>query len=211
MLFRVHLVSILSLTLLVSCSSEEKPERETDPSRALVVATTLPVLGAILEEILLPEDQVIVLLEQLESPHDYQPKASDIRKFRTADIALLADPTIDGWAAEVIPAPAQYLSGYLSDGLLETKGNRNAHFWMSPATVGQLLPPFLTELCQLRADSCLSYTQKVSVFQEKLVALSSAIVVLVVLLVIAFVLAFVVLVAVLIIVVLRIVVTLVVV
>jgi ABC-type Zn uptake system ZnuABC Zn-binding protein ZnuA len=172
-----RLTSLLLLTTAVSivaCRQSESADKSSlrnDAARndGIVVATSLPVLGSILEELVLDDDHVSVLMNGQESPHDYQPRASDVRLFARADIIILGDPALDGWASKLGSSDVHYVSSGIS--LMD----KNPHFWLDPTAVSESSVAITDLFCKIRAQLCSEYSTRLTTFQQSLVLLDSTI------------------------------------
>ena len=71
---------------IAACGRQETAQRDGLQDNNISVATSLPVLGSILQELVLHDDQVKILLSGKESPHDYRPRASGIKLLADADV-----------------------------------------------------------------------------------------------------------------------------
>ena len=169
----VNHIFLFLLFVLNLCSCQTEPERS---GSGLTIGTSLPVLGAIIDELIQEDDKVFVLLSGSGSPHNFQPRPSDILNLEKSNIVILADPDLDGWAVDLESADVHFLSDSLDNQLiLFSSGYRNPHFWMDPVLIMNLVHPVAELLCQKRKLACATYRRRARKFAESLVALDNEI------------------------------------
>jgi len=160
-----HVALLVSL-VLVSCARPE-PGKPT----GLKIATSLPVFESILGELVTSEDAVYSLLGENDSPHDYQPRPSDIKVFADADIIILGHEHVDGWASELTDQQVYFLAtddtGHIND--------ENPHFWFNPIDVVRTTDGLADLFCGIRPSACPRYQANYLNFSTAMSVLDSTI------------------------------------
>lgn len=161
---------------LASCQQERESRANPDNVDGLRIGTSLPILGAIISELIQDDDSITILLDRQESPHSFQPRPSDVRTLARADLILLGDPDIDGWAASLVDNNSRFLTEFVDEGaLLHSSGFRNPHFWMDPLFVEHMLLPLADLFCEIRHTACASYQRNAKEFSRTLLSLDAEI------------------------------------
>jgi ABC-type Zn uptake system ZnuABC Zn-binding protein ZnuA len=155
---------LLASLLLVSCA---QPARDTEAG--LRIATSLPIFESILNELVSSDDVVYSLLGENDSPHDYQPRPSDVKAFTDADIVILGHEHLDGWASKLTDQPIYFL-------VAEQPGHmdeENPHFWFDPTDVIRSTATLADILCGIRESACIDYQSNYLDFAASVTVLDS--------------------------------------
>lgn len=111
-----------------------------------IVVTIKPVhaiVSALLKDISHPD----LLLKGLSSPHSYHLKPSDAQTLHTAGLIIWVGPTLEGYLSKPIAlqegrAEVMRLMDYIDTGNTKhPEHERDAHFWLDPLKVIQLIAP----------------------------------------------------------------------
>ncbi len=154
------------ISLFATSCFQDAEKREGN----LILATSLPVFGSIISELTLPNDEIVVLLNNNQSPHEYQPRPSDVRRFSNAEIVFLGHPDLDGWAGRLSDVSPLFLAATNSD------PHVNPHFWFDPMEVQKSAGIITTSLCASRPLLCPDYEELLDIFEIQLAVLDTKIV-----------------------------------
>jgi ABC-type Zn uptake system ZnuABC Zn-binding protein ZnuA len=163
----------LMLAFLLLGAQEEVPP----PSYAV----TIPPIAMIVEELVQGRATVQTLIGPGASPHTYEPKPSDVKAVGQALALFYVADQLDGWVAKLPGAttvallpmiPPERLRklgaeehddhGHHYDSAPGEKENDayhgvDAHIWLDPILVAQLVGPLQKKLCELDPDGCAIY------------------------------------------------------
>jgi len=182
------LYSLLLLTLLLSgCNSN------FSSSDKLKVVTSIFPLGDILQNLGGEEVEVKVLIDPGLSPHDYDPKPSDISTISDADVIFMVGGSFDGWMNNIVsdagvspdrviklkdmvtllPYGDQTITS--EDGTVSevavTEENFDPHFWLSPMRVREMVDGINQEYKKMDPDNAALYDWEKDDFLTELDAL----------------------------------------
>ena len=185
-----HIVILMIgiVQILSGCTKNE------DIPAQVTVVTTLPVVGQIVTPIL-GEQSVVILLDNGETPHSYQPTPFDVLSIESADLMILAHPDVDGWASDFAQSSVYYLFDSPDPDSPDSESldpeppspdsphnheeveheHLDAHYWSDPVQVIQSLQDLAETLCDLSPGDCVSIRRKTTAFSARIQSTSELI------------------------------------
>jgi zinc transport system substrate-binding protein len=175
--------------MLSGCSSVFN---ETDK---LKVVTSIFPIGDILQNLGGEEVEVKVLIDPGVSPHNYDPKPSDVASIADADVVFMVGGEFDGWINQLVADAGVSservvqlkdfvnLRPYGGKTMLNENGetvdvsvtdeNFDPHFWLSPKRVGEIVDPVTDKYKELDPDNAALYDWENDDFKTEIDALNS--------------------------------------
>ncbi len=174
--FRHHPGLPVAFLILVTFACQSPPEDTSESGQTpgenhpgISVVTSLPVLSTFMSDLIGDRSHVPSMLSNGQSPHGYHPRPSMARSIDQADLLILADPSIDGWAASFTPKRTVILSDLIPDTLRLYAGpDLNPHFWTDPVVLNVILPSMVNMLCDLNVEDCVDYQENARRLSEQL-------------------------------------------
>jgi ABC-type Zn uptake system ZnuABC Zn-binding protein ZnuA len=163
------LLSVLtaSVATLTACGSE-------DDDGTLTVAATTGILADITSEVAGNDAEVVQIVPDSASPHDFQPSAEDRQKLVEADLVTYDGAGLDATVpVDEAGAPTWALTDHVPDllpfaeepGAAEEEGeeeesSHDPHVWMDPTRVAAALPSLAGALSDVDPDNAKPYHQR---------------------------------------------------
>ena len=165
------------------------------PLQAAELVVSIKPLALIIKPLLLPDDQLEVIVNGHTSPHDYALKISDMKKLEKADLVLWVGPELERflikpvaglvatrvmsiaqmpeiiWPAEhggVHNESAEGGLGVFENASVHRHAGRDPHFWLNPANARILANKVSERLIQLRPQQAQAYRDLLNLFQQRL-------------------------------------------
>lgn len=156
---------------LVGC---QPPDKSSTTGEKPVFAATFHAVATIAREVAGDRADVVTLLEPGVSPHAYEPRPSDLRRFQGVTATVYAAQGLDSWLVDLgVPAPFELLANVPDSLRAVTAGVTDPHFWLSPAAVAETLPGLARHFCSADPGGCDGYESRAQVFADTLHALDS--------------------------------------
>lgn len=178
---------LLSLYLCLSFTGLARAETA---SGITIVASIRP-LALLLNDLVLPLDNVVQLVRNSSSAHHYQLKVSDRRLLQSADLVVWVGPELelfldkplkqvkrggnkvvalsDAPGIQWLSEDEEQASQHGHDG--HHHSGRDPHIWLNPVNLKAMASQLTTELIRLSPERATAYQQRADIFINKLTTL----------------------------------------
>jgi ABC-type Zn uptake system ZnuABC Zn-binding protein ZnuA len=161
-----RLAAAAAAALALACA------RAPEPAPVVLVATVAP-LAQLARALGGPRVEVGVLLPGGASPHDFEPRPSDLARLARARSLLRVGAALDDWVERLRASGPRIPTWTLSKAMPVA---REGHGWLDPLAVRDLAAPELAEhLADLDPAGAAGYAQRRDALRERLTALDAEI------------------------------------
>jgi zinc/manganese transport system substrate-binding protein len=164
-----------SVATLTACGSD-------DDDGAPTVAATTGILADITSQVAADDVEVVQIVPDTASPHDFQPSAEDRQELAEADLVAYNGAGLDATVpVDEAGAPTWALTEHAPDLLpfAEEPGEEHAeeedehgaddpHVWMDPTRVAAALPSLADALAEVDPNHAADYRRRAKAFAERL-------------------------------------------
>lgn len=179
----------LSLLFLLSISCKQEQKTVTNDKKKTIVVTIYPI-KLILQEIVGDDYNIITILPPGASPHNYEPKPSDISLLQDAEIFFYISDDLDNWITKfinndktkkiklidfvipIIMSDTNFSHNNVTEAcnhnLHCSDSNINPHFWTSPMLVKNILQNICNSIIVLDKTNENTFNVKTIKFGKKL-------------------------------------------
>lgn len=139
------------------------------------VVTDIPVIQALVAEVLGAEGTVDTLLERGADAHDFQLRASQARALQEANLVVWVGPELTPWLARA-PGQAPSLRLLSTEGTSlrhYEDGSLDPHAWLNPANAATWLGHIANDLAKIDPENAAVYLSRAATGQSRIAALQT--------------------------------------
>ncbi|MDR0927517.1 MAG: metal ABC transporter substrate-binding protein [Ignavibacteria bacterium] len=164
-----YIVAILLLLSTMACTKQDSNNSDTIPT----IAVTINPLKLILQEIAGSSIHIVTLLPPSVSPHNYEPRPSDVAALQNSKLLFYVDDNLDGWVTKLATTaniPQVKLMDYVNKNG-DTLNIGDVHFWLSPLLVKSIANDICDALISVDSGNATQYKERTKAFIANLDAL----------------------------------------
>ncbi len=193
--YQVNSVLVLALgALLVGCGSSQSTKSEE--AKKPVIVASYSILGDLVTDLVGSNADVVVLVENGQDPHEFEPTVKDVEQINNADLVIvngldleenlvdvLAQASAKGVAvfevAEHVTLRTVGSESAAGSEMEDSKDGRDPHVWLDPLTLSEMIPDLSAKLGEILEIDLVSQanelTSKLSSLNDQLALIMSPI------------------------------------
>ena len=171
---RIRLPLAFALALLATAAvAPAGCGSDGDDSGRPSVAATTGLLADVTEQVAGDDIEVVQVIPDSSSPHDFQLSAQDRAEIEDADLLVHNGASLEeGIPVDEIDVPQYALSDNVGD-LLPLDDGEDPHVWMDPSRTAQALPALADALAEADPDNADAYRRRAGAYADELNAVDA--------------------------------------
>ena len=169
---RIRLPLALALLATAAVAAAGCGSDGDDSGRPSVAATT-GLLADVTEQVAGDDIEVVQVIPDSSSPHDFQLSAQDRAEIEDADLLVHNGASLEeGIPVDEIDVPQYAVSDNVGD-LLPLDDGEDPHVWMDPSRTAQALPALADALAEADPDNADAYRRRAGAYADELNAVDA--------------------------------------